>query len=225
VLFLFSKDAGSALVELDGEEHKYLFKIRRAKLGDKISLRDLKTPTDFIYTITHIDKKSAALNLVDSASLEDKTIETHIAWCMCEPKTIEKTLPFLNELGVSKISLIYCYRSQKNFKINSERVEKILINSSQQCGRALLPKIDIYDSLEEFLRANRDVVALDFSSKKLDSSIQERTFLIGPEGGFSQEDRDMFKKYSVKSVGLKGNVLRSETATIVVASMRLLAEN
>ncbi|XPV54809.1 MAG: hypothetical protein ACNI3H_07545 [Halarcobacter ebronensis] len=55
-----------------------------------------------------------------------------MAWCIVDPKTIEKELPYLNELGVRKITFISCDYSQKNFKLNFEKLEKILVNSSSQ---------------------------------------------------------------------------------------------
>jgi len=57
----------------------------------------------------------------------------------------------LNEIGVSKISFIYCDRSQKNFIINLKRVKKILINSSQQCGRSVMMDIEEIECIENFL--------------------------------------------------------------------------
>ncbi len=219
MLFLYSKEAGAKTLKVDGEEHKYLFKVRRLKLGETLSLRDLKTPVDYKYKIIDIDKKSATLSLVDAKSIDEDFGDLHIAWCMCEPKIVEKTLPSLNELGVKKISFIYCSRSQKNFKLNLERVEKILINSSQQCGRALLLETQIYSGLEEFLSEHHDVVVIDFSDEILGRDVDKNSFIIGPEGGFSDEDREIFKKHNLKSYRLKTNTLRSQTATIAIASI------
>jgi len=61
---------------------------------------------------------------------EERTVmpdkKVHVGWCIVDPKTVEKTVPTLNELGVVKISFLYCERSQKHFKIDLERLKRIL---------------------------------------------------------------------------------------------------
>ena len=69
---------------------------------------------------------------------------------MVDPKIVEKSIASLNELGVDKITFIYCEYSQKNFKPNFEKLEKLLINSSSQCGRSSIIKLDSCNSLKEF---------------------------------------------------------------------------
>ncbi len=84
-------------------------------------------------------------------NIESKGV-LNIGWCIIEPKVIEKTLPSINEMGVNSITFIYCKRSQKNFKLDLNRLKKILINSSQQCGRSSLMELNIIDNLEQFLK-------------------------------------------------------------------------
>lgn len=57
------------------------------------------------------------------------------AWCVIDIKSIKKVLPMLNELGVSRITFVYCDRSQINIKLDFARFERILEASMQQCGR------------------------------------------------------------------------------------------
>ena len=58
---------------------------------------------------------------------------------------------------------------------------------------------------------------MDFTEKKLEDQNTVSSILVGPEGGFSQKEREMLKKQSI--VGLKCNtILRSETAVVTVAS-------
>jgi len=141
-----------------------------------------------------------------------------LGWCIIEPKNIEKTLPILNEIGVSKISFIYCDFSQKNFKLKLERIEKILINSSQQCGRSDLMQIEILNSSKEFFEKYPEFIAVDFDGKEIECKKYNKPFLIGPEGGFSEKEREVFKE----KVKLKGFILRSESAACAVSAKILL---
>ena len=221
--FLFSEKGGDISIELKDEQYRYIVKVRRFKVSDEIRVRNLTDDKLYIYEISYIDRRKAILNLkesIDELAIHSKRL--HLAWCMIEPKIIEKTLPSLNEIGVDKITFIYCDRSQRGFKLDINRVKKILINSSQQCGRVKLPQIDIIDSIDEFLKAYPDSYILDFSTKRARDYISEiETILVGCEGGFSQRERELFKDSKVLGLDTP-YILRSETAVVSIASMILL---
>lgn len=221
--FLYSKHAGDDQFSVDGDLYKYIFKVRRKDTNTPLYFRNLNDDILYKYDVTAIDRKKATLTLKGS---EEKIISSssdlHIGWCLIDPKTIEKVLPLLNELGVKKITFIHCDYSQKNFKPNFDRLEKILINSSQQCGRSNIIDLEIIDSLNEFLNSNPDSYFLDFSLEIIDDVDKNdiKTVVIGCEGGFSSAERDKFPKDKV--FGLKSNlILKSETAIVAIASKLL----
>ena len=220
--FLFYLEAGAKEIELSGDEYRYLFKVRRFKVGSKVAIRNLKDNLLYTYLITLVNRNRAYLRLVEAKEfIVAPKRYLHLGWCIIEPKVIEKTLPALNEIGVSKITFIECQRSQRNFKIDFKRLERILINSSQQCGRSQMLELDLSGSLREFLDKNPDSFLLDFSSKKLECNKEEiKTLIIGCEGGFSKEERALFDDKTIFGFDTQ-TVLRSENATIS-ASARLL---
>ena len=221
--FTFHEDCSKQFLEIDGDTYKYLFKARRHKVNEKIYFRNLNDNFLYLYNVNLIDRKKALCELV---SKEEKIIESskilHIAWCVLDPKTIEKSIASLNELGVYKITFIYCEFSQKNFKINIDKLEKILLNSSSQCGRSSIIKLDISNSLDDFLEKNPKTYFLDFSSLNIEEKKDDiQTLLIGCEGGFSKNERNDFAKERI--VGFKSNlILKSETAAISAASKILI---
>ncbi|MFW0694683.1 RsmE family RNA methyltransferase, partial [Aliarcobacter butzleri] len=79
----------------------------------------------------------------------------------------EKYITSLNEIGIEKITFIYSDFSQKYFKINIEKLEKILINSSSQCGRSSIIKLEICKNLDEFMKKNVEVYFLDFTTTSI----------------------------------------------------------
>ena len=150
--YLYHKDSATPTLQLKGDEHRYIFKVRRHRKGEIIALRNLKDNNIYLYKIDTLDKKEAHLVLEESKELIVKAKKRlHIGWCIIEPKNIEKVLPTLNEMGVASISFIYCQRSQKSFKLDFRRLEKILLNSSQQCGRSEIMRLEVVDSLDKFL--------------------------------------------------------------------------
>ena len=135
--FVYHPDAGEEILKIEGEIYNYIFKVRRHKNGEVIPLRNMEDGYLYFYRIDEEDRRKATLILVEKEHTEIVPKGFfHLLWCIVDPKTIEKTLPMLNEIGVGKITFIYCERSQKNFRLRLDKLQKILINSSQQCGRS-----------------------------------------------------------------------------------------
>jgi 16S rRNA (uracil1498-N3)-methyltransferase len=221
--FTYDEFCGSDILEIKDEVYNYLIKARRHKIDDEIYFRNLKENNIYLYKLNFIDKKKAVLNLISS---EEKIVindnKLHLGWCVVDPKTIEKYIASLNEMGVDKITFIYADFSQKNFKINIEKLEKILISSSTQCGRSNIIKLETSKNIEQFMKENNDAYFLDFSKLSIDNKKDEiKTLVIGCEGGFSKKEREKFNENFV--VGFNSNlILRSETAIISAGSKILL---
>ena len=217
--FLYYPDTSDTVI-LSGEAHKYLFKVRRIKKDEIIKIRNLKDDYLYHYKIKEINKKEAVL-ILDKKELKPQKPSKffHLAWCMIDPKNIEKTLPTLNEMGVGKISFIYCDFSQKNFKLKLDRLKKILINSNQQCGRSDIMEIEIIDSSKEFFEKYPQFTALDFDGEKIKCDKRySNPFLIGPEGGFSESER----KYFIQKIKFDSFILKSESAACAISAKILL---
>ena len=223
MLYLYHKEAGASTLTLTGDDHRYIFKVRRHKAGDTLHLRNLEEGYLYTYEVLSIDKRSVLLSLIDKEMLEVQAPRRlHIGWCVIDPKSIEKVLPSLNEMGVWKITFIYCKRSQKSFKPDFKRLEKILLNSSQQSGRSVMMHLETAESLEMFLSRYPESYMLNFSNKRIaEEAAHIDTIVIGCEGGFHEDEVAMMAKGKV--VGFDTPlVLKSESAACAVASKLLL---
>ncbi len=216
--FLYHPDAGLPALAIEGESYRYLFKVRRYKRGDIVAMRNLQDDYISFYRIDSVSKKEAGLILVQK---EERIVMAerylHIGWCIVDPRVVEKTLPTLNELGVSKLSLVYCARSQKNFRVDTKRLHRILINSSQQCGRSRLLELEFFESTEEYFLKYPHSAVLDFGGMPLACETKVDSILIGCEGGFCEEERKFFENLTVYGLDTP-LVLRSESAAVSVAS-------
>jgi 16S rRNA (uracil1498-N3)-methyltransferase len=222
MLYLYHKEASQSQLTLTGDDHRYIFKVRRHKADDILYLRNLEDALLHEYRVSYIDKRSVVLELQKSITLEVKASKSlHIGWCVIDPKSIEKVLPSLNEMGVEKITFIYCKRSQKSFKLDFKRLEKILLNSSQQSGRSQMMKLEIANNLKDFLVMHPQSKMLNFSENRFISNNQFDTIVIGCEGGFHEDEVALFKAENI--VGFNTPlVLKSESAACAVASKILL---
>ena len=223
MIYIFLDEKPQENLILKGEQHKYLIKVRRHSVGDEIFFRDREN-IDILYKyrISSIESRSLTLELIAS---ENKIVtskkDLHIAWCVIDSKSIEKVLPSLSEIGVSKISFIGCDRSQKNFKIDLNRFRRILEASMQQCGRSTYIEFDSFKNVKEFISEFPDTKVFDFTQKTIDDYSNISRVLIGCEGGFSNDEKEFLKQQDVFRLDTP-MVLRSESAVMAVASKIIL---
>ncbi|MBV5278671.1 MAG: 16S rRNA (uracil(1498)-N(3))-methyltransferase [Campylobacteraceae bacterium] len=220
--FVYHHDAGLEQLCLDIKAYDHLFKVRRLGVGSVMAWRNLEDDYLYEYEIISLGKKEAILELVSKK--EHRVVASpslHVGWCVIDPKIIEKTMSMLNELGVWKISFVYAEFSQKQYKIDEERIKRILINSSQQCGRSTMMKIEIVESIKTYMECYPQSAILDFCDRKIGDKSTISSILIGPEGGFSQKERSLLKENEAYGL-VCPTILRSETAVVALASKILL---
>ena len=216
--FIYHEMANAENIELSGDSFSHL-KALRLSLGQRVDIRNLKDGYSYIYEIKSINRRSADLELVFKSLISPIKHKFELAWAVVDGSVIEKSLPTLNELGVGRLNLVYCEFSQRNFKLNLERFERILISSCEQCGRNSIMEIAIFDSVDELLGYKKDIALVDFGGESLDRFNGEYMLFVGPEGGFSQSERD---KISAKFAINSPYILRSNSAIIGVASKFLV---
>lgn len=223
MIYTFYEDAGDEQLILKGEIFKYLIKVRRHTIGDIVALRSREHIEQLCeYKITAIEGRHAHLELIQkTTNVVEPSKYLHIAWCVVDPKSVEKVLASLNEIGVSRISFLYCDRSQKNFKIDFKRYERILEASNQQCGRTHLMQLDTFQSLRDFLQEFPDTKVFDFTDRVVGKECTFERVLIGCEGGFSKDEKNLLASQEVFRLD-SPMVLRSESAVMAVASKVLL---
>lgn len=215
--FVYHKNSGEKYIQLRGESFHHLFRARRMRKLESLTLRNLKDCNAYIYVIENLDKKEATLILKDiKKDTQAKLPKGHLIWAIIDPKNIEKALPFLNELNLFKITFFYADFSQKHFVLDLERIHRILENSCAQCGRTTLLEIEILKNLQDVLQNYSNLAVMDFLGKPLQTPL-ELPILIGAEGGFSQNERTLLQEKNTFSAP-NCNILRSETAAIYAAS-------
>ncbi len=171
--------------------------------------------------------KNEAIIVIDK---ENKTknqqkVELHIFQSIIKKDNFELVVEKCTELGVSAIHPVLAERSEKK-DLNLERIEKIAKEASEQSGRSTIPEIfepiDLKSSIESF---DGELFALDFDAPNMSEIKFGKSkigVLIGPEGGFTENERDLFEHKKIKSFSIGSQILRAETAAIAVASLILL---
>jgi 16S rRNA (uracil1498-N3)-methyltransferase len=128
------------------------------------------------------------------------------------------------ELGVTKFLPIIFDRTIVR-KINKERLEKVIIEATEQSNRINVPVIEQPQTLDSFLKNDMNLIFTDLnaSNKKIDLkklTTKPTCVIIGPEGDFSEGEREEILEFNgVQPIKINENILRSETAVISALSI------
>jgi len=223
--FAYHINAGEKILNIEGQTYAHLIKARRLQLGDMQDFANLQDGFVYSYKLIEIDKKRAKFELVRKSKTKTKEpkVKLHLVWCKIDPAKVKETLPKLVQLGVESVFFVNCARSQGSFKLNLEKLEKIVIEASQQSGRMQKMKLATLADLGEIKKQDNFFI-LDFDGESnwdFVSQYKELFILIGPEGGFSEEEKRSFKHEKILSFDTS-NVLRSELAAVATAAKLLL---
>jgi 16S rRNA (uracil1498-N3)-methyltransferase len=137
------------------------------------------------------------------------------------------------EIGVDKIYLwktIYSNNLFSDIIKKNERFKKILKEASEQSNRIKIPELFYLKSIEEIKFVKSDLLLFFYEkANPITNNIKnylydlkkfKRIFIfIGPEGGFSKEEINLFELKKAKLVSLGENILRTETAAIVALAL------
>ena len=223
LIYILDDEAGLETLHVRGDLHKYLIKVRRHCEGDELCFRARKNiEVLHRYRVENVEPRSAELSLISSSVYEVKSKKSlHIGWCIIDSNSIEKALPSLCEIGVEKISFISCERSQKNFKLDFKRFERIVEASMQQCGRSTYIEFNTCKNIKEFVDKYPDTKVFDFCEQTLQDYSDIKTILVGCEGGFSSKEKDFLSSLDRFRLDTP-MVLRSESAVLAIASKIVL---
>ncbi|MBT0878210.1 MULTISPECIES: RsmE family RNA methyltransferase [unclassified Campylobacter] len=219
MFYYFNDLAGSEEIVLDSELVSH-FKARREQIGNIVNISRLDGFL-YKYEIIFMQRNKIILKMLEQCEFKANKSGVKIALAMIEIDSIFEIAPYLNELGLEELFLVYTDFSQKSYKFDDKKLaklEKILHNSSSQCARADILKITILNNLAELKKLYNDFVLIDFNKNDLCEFNKDCLYVIGPEGGFSEKERNLFKTQGLKIT----NILKAKTAIISISSKILM---
>ncbi len=208
---------------LDEIDSKHLSKSLRKKAGDIIRV----TNGEGIEIRGEIIRlgKNIKIKIINKIKHRKKDISIHIAMSpLKNPSRFEWFVEKSTEIGISEITPIITKFSEKK-KVNINRLNKIIISSMKQSNQFYLPKVNPIISFEDFLKFNKDYKLIahlknsNSFNKKTIGSKGKIVVMIGPEGGFSEEEILKAGKEKIKEISFGKNRLRSETAGVFAVSI------
>ncbi|MCF8067691.1 MAG: 16S rRNA (uracil(1498)-N(3))-methyltransferase [Desulfobacterales bacterium] len=220
---------------LTGSDANHIKNVLRLKPGEIIRLID-GSGLEYEGRITNITAESVAI-AITSESRPDTEPEVHvtIAQAYLKDKKMDTLVRQLTELGISRWAPFFAERSvakpdSKKLSARKERWEKIARESIKQCGRTKTPEIMKAVSFDDAMEMSNEstlkivfweneAVLLNQSSLKTEKDIKTIFFLLGPEGGFTNEEIEKAKTNGFVSVSIGPRILKADTATIAACSI------
>ncbi len=239
-IFLPPEQLESEEVIITGDNARYLALVLRMKTGDIFEVLD---GNGFMYdcTIQKVHKKEvvAAISKKEACSVESPASIT-LAQGISRGEKMDLIIQKSTELGVQKIIPVITERSQVRHTQKLERWRKIAASASQQSGRDRVPEINESVKFDDVLVTPPDLclykpgkqdgllkLILSETYKKqnlknilkAEKDINQILLLIGPEGGFSQEEIVSAIQNGFMEISLGPRILRTETAPIAAVSI------
>ena len=213
-------------IVLRGENHHHLSRVLRARVGEAVEVCDGKG-TDYFCRCASFEKECARLSIEQVAqSAAENGPKVTLYQCIAKGEKMEQIITRTVEMGVYRIVPVlsrFCVARPEQAEKKLERWRKIALSAAKQSGRGLVPEIapimDIKDAIEEMATAPKAFVCFEKEEKQTLAELemgQEVSFLIGSEGGLSDEECAMWEQKGIGAVTLGSRILRTENAAAYV---------
>ena len=207
---------------LDKQQSYYLSKVMRMNEGQSFSL--FNHGGEWEAKIQSINKGIIEFLIVKKLRSANTEKEIWLAFAPIKLNFLNFMIQKGTEIGVTKFIPILTERTIVR-KINEKRINKIIVEASEQSNRIKVPSLDKLIKFDNFLDLNQKVNIIfgDLNTKNKKIEIKNKDpicILIGPEGDFSVNERKkILELKNILPVKINNNILRSETAAISLISI------
>ena len=227
---------GLAKVEISGEEHHHLARVKRMTAGQEVVLLDGKGLSARA-VIDKVHRDYTELTILERASAAEPALRIVAAMAVFKPQRMDWAVEKACELGVWSVRPFIAARSPqgaaRDLDANAARLERwrrIAVSASKQSGRIFIPVVNPVVEFEEMIFAATTEVRLlihehgtteDLDAALAGAASQEVLAAFGPEGGFTDQEVAAAVKAGFTIAGLGPRVLRAETA--IVAGIAIIS--
>ncbi|QJB68852.1 16S rRNA (uracil(1498)-N(3))-methyltransferase [Parasphingorhabdus halotolerans] len=220
----------NAEIRLDGSHAHYLLKVMRIQQGEPVKLFDNRTG-EYLAHVTSVGKRDLILR-VDGKTRERENVPD--LWLLAAPIKKDRfnwIAEKATELGIAKLIPVQTARTQ-NSQIKPDKLRAHMIEAAEQCERTALPVFEPLAKLEAVVGNWPEDRHLFFADERLhetgESSFRKAlvahegpaAILIGPEGGFSDEEGDIIRALpQAVPISLGPRILRADTAAVAAISL------
>ncbi|MCQ2546829.1 MAG: 16S rRNA (uracil(1498)-N(3))-methyltransferase [Clostridia bacterium] len=243
--FVGPENIGSKIIIInDRDDLHHMVKVLRLREGDEVDISDT-VEWEYHARIVALDKEEAQLEILDKQAFAAEPA-TEVTLFQGIPKAgkMETIIQKCVELGIHDVVPVFMDRTvvvdRGNFGKKTERWNKVAAEAVKQCKRGIIPEVgepvrmkDVYPAFADY-----DLVLFPYENEKCKTikealltaanpmyeeitgnSLERIAVIIGPEGGFSDEEAEAIVKAGGESVSLGKTILRTETAGMAALAM------
>jgi 16S rRNA (uracil1498-N3)-methyltransferase len=232
-LFIEHKMQDAAKIELPREQANYLLNVLRLKDDDELLVFNGQDG-EYLAVLKPEGRKKAFLVLKEQARPQTSIPELMVMFAPLKVGRLDYLVQKMVEMGAGCIQPVFTDHTQLH-KVNEKRLSANILEAAEQCGVLSIPELMAPAKLSNILKTwdeTRQIIFCDeghqtnnplaelqgLKQRKLAS----KTFalLIGPEGGFSQSERDLLHSLDfVTSIPLGPRILRADTAAVAAMAV------
>jgi len=219
--------SAGTLIELGADQARYLTGVMRKSVGDELLVFNGRDG-EWRVAITEATKRSCVLTALARTREQSTTPELELIVALVKRNRLETIIEKATELGCRRIRLAVTRYTQSDHA-RTDRLSAIATEASEQTGRLDVPEVAPAQSLDHILNdwpGNRRLMFCDEGGdvrpvlEGLPPGDRPWSILIGPEGGFSPEERARLRGLDfVTPVGLGPRILRADTAAIAALTL------
>ena len=213
-------------VPLNKDQAHYIFSVMRKSIGETILIFDGNNG-EWEASIEEISKKSGVLFCIKQTKPQIMPPDLWLFFSPLKKVRTDFIVEKATELGVAKIIPVQTEHTNAD-RIKLSRLSAHAIEAAEQCGGTYIPKIEELQKINEVLEHFPPDRRLLFCDEKLQASEVNLenlkkgkwAILVGPEGGFSEIERNYLKglKFTF-SISLGPRILRADTAAVTAISL------
>lgn len=228
------KIVGNNRAVIERDEYHHLVHVHRAVKGEKFVLITREGEV-YMAEILNIDKRKRMVlarleDMLENNYISDRT-GVYLAFALFNENRLRFLLEKATEIGVDGFLPFVSERSKRRFFEVKEGWYKVIEQAVKQSKRSSFPEflgVMTFKEAVERARNVGDIYLFDIEGGEIDSVMigKRPSFVfIGPEGGFTEEEKKVLKEYAKGVISLGHNVLRTETAAIIGSYEIIKAKN
>lgn len=229
----FTNEVQNDLARITGDDVKHAWKVLRLKAGDEVLINDLKGQ-DFEGRILSIDKVEVLVEITGGIEGTcESPLNIQVYQGFPKGQKMEFVTQKLSELGVRRLIPVLTHRVIPEVRKESrklERLRRISLESGKQANRTVILEISEPFELNELARelTELDLLIVPYEEKEgagirgIEEEIRKAAsigIVIGPEGGFEEEEITWLEEQGARVVTLGPRILRTETCAMSVVSI------
>lgn len=217
-------------IRIDGAQAHYLIAVMRLRPGDPVKLFD-GISGEWLAIAAHVGKRDLTLDITNQLREREHVPDLWLCAAPLKKGRIDWLVEKACELGTARVVPVLTRRTVVE-RLNLDRLAAHMVEAAEQCGRTAVPELAEPVKLAALLRDWPAERALFFADENGGApalaAFREHTgpaaILIGPEGGFDEEERAAIRALpSAVAIGLGPRILRADTAAAAAISLWMAA--